>query len=117
LRLEGLLLGGLCVWLFARTGASWWLFAALILAPDLGMLGYLANPSLGAAIYNAAHSLIGPGLLVVWGLSSGFSAVLALALIWAAHIGFDRAFGYGLKYPSRFADTHLGVLGRARKAG
>src|SRR6478609_6699144 len=53
LRLEGLVLGVLCIWLFAGTGASWWLFAALILAPDLGMLGYLANPRLGATIYNA----------------------------------------------------------------
>ncbi|MDU3890869.1 MAG: DUF4260 family protein [Serratia liquefaciens] len=34
------------------------------------------------------------------------------ALIWGAHIGFDRALGYGLKYASGFADTHLGGLGR-----
>jgi hypothetical protein len=28
-------------------------------------------------------------------------------LIWTAHIGFDRMLGYGLKYPTRFKDTHL----------
>jgi len=30
-----------------------------------------------------------------------------VALIWFAHIGADRALGYGLKYPSAFSDTHL----------
>lgn len=116
LRLEGLALGILGVWLFARTGFSWWLFAGLILAPDLGMIGYAANPKLGAIIYNASHTMVGPALLAAVYLVSGPPLVLALATIWAAHIGFDRAFGYGLKYASRFGDTHLGVVGRASKA-
>jgi hypothetical protein len=30
-----------------------------------------------------------------------------VTLIWIAHIGVDRALGYGLKYPSSFKDTHL----------
>jgi len=33
---------------------------------------------------------------------------LALAFIWLAHIGMDRLFGFGLKYPTDFKDTHLG---------
>ena len=37
---------------------------------------------------------------------------LMWALIWAAHIGFDRALGYGLKYPTSFGETHLGRIGR-----
>ena len=45
LRLEGLALGLLCVWLYATFHQSWWLFAALILAPDLSMLGYLGGPA------------------------------------------------------------------------
>ncbi|WP_043231335.1 DUF4260 domain-containing protein [Bosea sp. LC85] len=117
LRLEGFMLGALCIWLFAGTGASWWLFAALILAPDLGMLLYLANPRLGATLYNATHSLIGPALLAIANLSLALPMALAIALIWAGHIAFDRGLGYGLKYPSLFADTHLGVLGPPRKAG
>ncbi|AOO84339.1 hypothetical protein BHK69_09990 [Bosea vaviloviae] len=115
LRLEGVLLGGLSVWLFASTDVSWWLFAGLILAPDLAMLGYLFGPRLGSAIYNAAHSLIGPALLGVAALASESAMTLALALIWAAHVEFDRALGYGLKYATRFADTHLGVIGSARR--
>jgi hypothetical protein len=31
-----------------------------------------------------------------------------VSLVWAAHIGADRAVGYGLKYPTGFEDTHLG---------
>ena len=38
--------------------------------------------------------------------------LLGLASIWAAHIGFDRMLGYGLKYTSGFNDTHLGRIGR-----
>lgn len=42
-----------------------------------------------------------------------------LALIWFAHIGMDRALGYGLKYPSGFRETHLGRIGapRASRSG
>jgi len=41
----------------------------------------------------------------------GNAAMLPIALIWFAHIGIDRALGYGLKYTSGFKDTHLGRLG------
>jgi hypothetical protein len=30
-----------------------------------------------------------------------------VGLIWLAHIGIDRAIGYGLKHPTGFKDTHL----------
>jgi hypothetical protein len=33
--------------------------------------------------------------------------LLTYALIWTAHIGVDRLLGFGLKYPTRFQDTHL----------
>ena len=45
------------------------------------------------------------------------AAWLAAGLIWCAHIGFDRALGYGLKYSQGFGCTHLGLIGRhAHKA-
>ena len=39
----------------------------------------------------------------------GLAIVVAtkVALIWLAHTGADRLFGYGLKYPTAFKDTHL----------
>ena len=45
-------------------------------------------------------------------LLAGEPALLAVALIWVAHIGLDRALGYGLKYPSASGDTHPGRVGR-----
>ncbi len=108
LRLEGAALLGLAVLFYARSDDGWGLFALLFLVPDVAMLGYLANPRLGAALYNAAHVTIGPATLGVFGLTMAPAAV-PVALIWAAHIGFDRAVGYGLKYPDRFQHTHLGA--------
>ena len=40
--------------------------------------------------------------------------VMALALVWLAHIGLDRLLGTGLKYNDRFAHTHLGDRPDAR---
>ena len=113
LRLEGLALALLCVWLFRSVHASWWLFAALILAPDLAMLAYLRGPRLGAIVYNAAHTWLAPVLLFAVGWWGGINALLPVAFIWGAHIGVDRALGYGLKLPAGFKDTHLGRIGRA----
>ena len=88
LRLEGLVVAVATAVLFARTGASWWLFA-LWLAPDLSMLGYLAGPCQGARVYNAFHTYVGPGVLALCSLMPGAHTALPLALIWANHIG-DR---------------------------
>jgi len=93
-------------------GGGWLLFAVLFLAPDLSMLGYLVNPRLGAACYNVGHSYLAPALLGVIGWLAGGEMWWSLALIWSAHIGFDRLLGYGLKYPSAFGPTHLGWKGR-----
>ena len=112
LRLEGLALAALAVVLFAGTGASWWLFATLLLAPDLAMAGYLAGPRVGALAYNAAHTWIGPALLGGLGIALGAGLAVQIALIWAVHIGADRALGYGLKRPEGFGHTHLGPVGR-----
>lgn len=107
LRVEGItMLAGsvLFYWLY---GGSWWMFALLLLAPDASMLGYLGGPRFGAAAYNAFHSYPLPAVLAAFGLLGGFPLALAVALVWFAHIGMDRAVGYGLKYPTAFGDTHL----------
>ena len=104
----------LAVLVFQRGGHSWLLLALLFLAPDLSFAGYLGGPRVGAAAYNAAHSYVGPVVAAVLALLTGRPPVLAC--IWAAHVGFDRALGYGLKYPTGFGDTHLGAIGRRRGA-
>ena len=112
LRLEALALGLLCVWLYKNFHQSWWLFAALILVPDLSMLGYLAGPRIGAAVYNAVHNWLTVivGFFIAWYLF-GDNFSLSLPVILGAHIGIDRALGLGLKLPSGFKDTHLGRVG------
>jgi hypothetical protein len=116
LRLEGLGLLVLAVMLYASSGLSWLAFAILFLAPDLSFLGYLAGPRVGAVIYNIAHDTLGPLLLVIGGyMFAAHSYVLAAALIWLAHIGMDRALGYGLKYSAGFSFTHLGRIGKDAK--
>lgn len=112
LRAEGLAALAIAVMLYARADYSWALFAILFLAPDVSFAGYLAGPRVGAAAYNSLHSYVGPLLLA--GVLFVTGGALAVPLIWVAHIGFDRALGYGLKYPSGFTDTHLGRIGRAR---
>jgi hypothetical protein len=114
LRLEGLAAVALSAVFYARTGASWWLFAALWLTPDLSMLGYLGGPKLGARIYNAIHSYVTPATLAVTALLLKSPALLPYALIWMNHIGLDRLLGYGLKYPQGFRFTHLGKLSGKR---
>jgi hypothetical protein len=96
---------------FHLTGASWWLFAALILAPDISFAAYLLGPKAGAIGYNALHSWIGPVLLLTGSAVLVHGTFTAVALVWLAHIGFDRAAGYGLKHFTGFHDTHLGRIG------
>jgi hypothetical protein len=113
-RLEGLAALGLAIVAYAALGQSWLVFALLLLAPDLVMLGYLHSPRLGALSYNLGHSYVAPALLARLGLAVGPLAY-GLAAIWVAHIGMDRALGYGLKLGASFDQTHLGPIGKARR--
>ena len=115
LRLEGLAAAALSAVFYAQTGASWWLFAALWLAPDLSMLGYLGGSNLGSRVYNAIHSYTTPAALAVTALLLQKPALVPYALIWINHIGVDRLMGWGLKYPTGFGFTHLGRLGKQSK--
>jgi hypothetical protein len=114
LRAEGLAVAvatGLVLWQIAP---PWWLVGLGLLAPDLALAGKLAGPRVGAAVYNAAHTYLGPLLLAaIWGLAADVAGTVGtLALLWAMHIGIDRALGFGLKYPTGFRDTHLGRFGQ-----
>ncbi len=113
LRLEGLAVFLGAVSAYSWLGGSWPLFALLLLAPDLAMIAYRFGPAFGAAAYNAVHATLAPAALGAAGLALGMPIMQALALIWIAHIGLDRALGYGLKYATGFGDTHLGRSGRS----
>lgn len=93
--------------LYKLTHGSWLLFAVLFLVPDLFMLGYLVSIQLGTTLYNFAHTLVTPCLLLAVAFATSERFLLPISLIWIAHIEFDRVLGYGLKYPTFFKDTHL----------
>jgi hypothetical protein len=90
------------------SAGHWGWFALLFLVPDVSLLGYLRPASRAAAgFYNVVHCYVFPltlGLLA-WGRGSALAG--QIALIWLAHISFDRSLGYGLKFPEAFGLTHI----------
>ena len=113
LRLEGLVLLIATIIAFAGQHQRWWLYPALLLAPDIFMLGYLADTKVGAFFYNLGHSYFAPALMILFSWRSESKVNLAIGIIWLGHIGWDRLLGYGLKYDSSFKHTHLGNLDKA----
>ena len=113
LRLEGLaaLIVSLCF--YARYPGGWLLFTLLFLTPDLSLFVYPAGPRTGAIVYNIMHSYTLPIGVLLLGIGRG-SVFVQLALIWMAHISFDRLIGFGLQYPTGTGETHLGRIRRAR---
>ena len=107
LRVEGAALFVAAIVLYFNAGYEWWLFLVLLLAPDIAGVGYLMSPRVGAAVYDTGHLDAFPLALGVVGVLVDSDLCIKVALIWLAHIGMDRAVGYGLKYPSGFRDTHL----------
>jgi hypothetical protein len=114
LRIEGLagFVAGLA--LFGLTGGNWLFVVPLLLVPDVSVAGYLAGPRIGAFCYNLVHNWA-LGLAVLgFGVATDVTALQLAAAVLLAHVGMDRAAGYGLKLPSSFQDTHLGRMGRAK---
>ena len=112
IKLEELFLLILGIFLFSQLDYVWWWFLVLLLAPDLGMLGYLGGTRLGASTYNLVHHrgvAVGLYLLGVYLSSQGMQ--LAGVMIFS-HASLDRVFGYGLKYTDSFQHTHLGTVGK-----
>lgn len=116
LRLEGAALAIGAAFFYWRLGGPWLLFVILFLAPDLTFLAYVVSPRIGALAYNALHSTIGPVVLLGLAAWAEGSVVKQIALIWLAHVGVDRALGYGLKYAVAFNETHLGRIGRGSRS-
>ena len=85
----------------------------MLLLPDISVAGFAAGSRVGTFTYNLVHNWA-PGLVIlalaVLFASLGLELVAAILI---AHVGMDRAAGYGLKLPNSFKDTHLGRMGRA----
>lgn len=107
LRLEGAVIAAVATAAYFTVGGPLWLFVVLALAPDISMLAYLAGTRIGSTGYNAFHTYLGPVTFGAAGVWLGITPFTWVALVWVAHIGVDRAVGYGLKYPAGFKHTHL----------
>jgi hypothetical protein len=116
LRLEGAVLCIGALLAYSATDRTWWLVPLTLLAPDLTMIGYLGGTRLGAHLYNLGHSTPLAAAVVAIGWWQDKQLIVALGLVWLAHIGLDRLLGYGLKYGDQFQHTHLGRLGKEARA-
>ncbi|AUD03730.1 DUF4260 domain-containing protein [Spirosoma pollinicola] len=98
------------IYLFSRLSFAWWWFPALILVPDISMIGYLINPAIGAVLYNMVHYK-GLGIVIgLLGLMMGSQLLMLIGVILFAHSSMDRIMGYGLKYSDSFKHTSLESL-------
>jgi hypothetical protein len=107
LHVEGMAVLAASAVAYERTGARWLWFAVFFLAPDVSMVGYALGPRAGSLAYNVVHTYTAPLALGIAGALAHQPSWAPVALVWIAHIGFDRLLGYGLKYETSFKDTHL----------
>lgn len=110
LKLEEAAMFGGSIYAFSLLGYSWWVYAALILTPDIGMLGYLVNKKVGAITYNIFHHKALAICVAALGLLVGSTPILLAGIILFGHAAMDRMMGYGLKFYTGFKNTHLGEL-------
>ncbi|GAA3525234.1 hypothetical protein AFL01nite_13880 [Aeromicrobium flavum] len=112
LRTEGIVLfAASLAGYFVGLDEPWWIVPLLLFVPDVFMAGYASSSRVGAIVYNLGHAYPLPALLGAWALWADQPLAQGVALVWFAHIGMDRALGYGLKYETDFKDTHLGRIG------
>ena len=97
-------------------GLSVWVWALLFFAPDISMLGYLINTKIGAVVYNLFHHKSIAVALAITGYYFHYDLLTSIGILLFAHASFDRIWGYGLKYPDSFSNTHLGSTGQNKKA-
>ena len=110
LKLEEAAMFGLSIFLFSQTAYAWWVYPALILLPDIGMIGYLTGTRAGGITYNIFHHKGIAILIALTGVYFGIEFLILAGIILFGHASLDRIFGYGLKYSDDFKHTHLDQL-------
>lgn len=110
IKLEELGMLLLSLWMFGITGFDWWFFPAMLLIPDISMVGYAFNKRVGAFLYNLFHHKGVAVLVFVWGYLIGEVYLELAGAILFGHSSMDRIVGYGLKYTESFNKTHLGRI-------
>lgn len=112
LKLEAFGLFILSVFLFSMLDYSWGWFPALLLLPDISMLGYAFGNRIGAYSYNLFHHKLTAIAAGLCGFYFQHSGLMLAGIILFGHSAMDRMFGYGLKFSDSFQNTHLGRIGK-----
>jgi hypothetical protein len=102
----------LSIYLFAKLPIAWWWFPALLLVPDISMIGYLFNTHAGAWLYNFFHHKAVAIAVLLLGYVSNNNYIILTGIILFGHSSMDRMLGYGLKFEDSFHHTHLGLIGK-----
>jgi hypothetical protein len=111
LRIEAFIVFIAAVAIYRYTGGLWLHFALLFFVPDISIPFYWLRRDLGCALYNLAHTYTWPlALLLLTVVGNAPLWVRPYALIWIAHIAWDRQFAFGLKLADNFWETHLGTI-------
>ena len=112
LKLEELAMFGLSIWALYFFNAEWWCYPLLVLAPDIGMIGYAGGNKIGAFMYNLFHHKGVAILLFVTGFLLHDMNIQTAGIILFGHSSMDRMLGYGLKLKEGFKFTNLGIIGK-----
>lgn len=95
---------------FSLLDYAWWWFPLLILAPDIGAIGYFLGNKTGAFTYNLFHHRGVAILVYLTGIFLHQEIIQLIGILIFSHAAMDRIFGYGLKYNKGFQFTHLGKI-------
>lgn len=85
----------------------------MLFAPDIFVIGYERNISVGALLYNVGHRYVSPGLVRLDGWSRHHDLARAIGIIWPGHGGWDRFLGYGPTYDRSFTHAPRQINQRA----
>jgi Domain of unknown function (DUF4260) len=86
LKLEEVAILLFCLFVFIKLDFAWWWFPALLLLPDISMIGYIIHPKIGVFTYNLLHHRFVASLVAFYALSYGNDYWKLSAIILFAHI-------------------------------
>lgn len=114
LKLEEAAMFGLSIYALSLFHVEWWAYPVLLLGPDISMIGYLVNNTVGAISYNFFHHKGIAIAVFVSGIILNDEWLQITGIILFGHSSMDRMFGYGLKLDQGFKYTHLGMIGKTK---
>jgi hypothetical protein len=97
IKLEEIALVILSLYLFLALDYVWWWFPLLFFVPDISLLGYLVNQTLGATMYNITHHKAFAVLLYIFGSFTHLAVLQLAGVVTFGHASFDRALGFELQ--------------------